>query len=284
MKVHTSKIIAKFFILAAATAPMSLLAHKHHNEKPATTKTAETITSSKVVKNSTAKKPTTIGEQTSATLGREVAKQVGRAFESNKKDLSFSREFFIASFTAELEGKEPLLTQEESQKAMEAFQQFQMAAQKEKAEKNEAAGKKFLVENKKKKGVITTKSGLQYKVITAGTGASPSESSEVLVHYKGKLVDGEIFDSSFQGDKPTDKDEPASFSVDGVIPGWTEALQLMKEGAHWEVYIPSELAYGSRPYPVPANSLLIFDVHFISKKEETTEAVEAPAVETPAKG
>lgn len=125
------------------------------------------------------------------------------------------------------------------------------------------AGKKFLEENSKKTGVVTLKSGLQYKVIKEGTGKSPSIKDEVKTHYEGKLLDGTVFDSSYK------RDEPLTFPLDGVIRGWTEALQLMKEGAVWELYIPYDLAYGSRDMgTIKPYSTLIFKVELISVEEQ----------------
>ncbi len=120
-------------------------------------------------------------------------------------------------------------------------------------------GKKFLAENKKKEGVVTTASGLQYKIIKEGTGKKPTAADRVKVHYKGTLIDGTQFDSSY------DRGQPATFGVTQVIKGWTEALQLMKEGAKWELYIPYDLAYGSRGAgaDIKPFSTLIFTVELL---------------------
>ncbi len=124
--------------------------------------------------------------------------------------------------------------------------------------KNAQDGEKFLAENKTKEGVKTLKSGLQYKVMKDGTGATPKLTDTVVAHYKGQLLDGFEFDSSYK------RNEPSSFPVDGVIAGWTEALQLMKVGAKWQLFIPSNLAYGERGRPsIPPNSVLIFEVELI---------------------
>jgi FKBP-type peptidyl-prolyl cis-trans isomerase FklB len=128
------------------------------------------------------------------------------------------------------------------------------------AQKAAAAGTAFLAENAKRDGVTTTTSGLQYKVIKAGTGRSPALDDTVTVHYRGTLVDGSEFDSSYQ------RGQPATFPVSGVIAGWTEALQLMKEGAQWQLVIPPALAYGDRG-PL-AGQVLIFDVELISAAAE----------------
>ena len=125
------------------------------------------------------------------------------------------------------------------------------------------AGKKFLEENKTKEGIVTLASGMQYQVITEGTGDSPTLESKVTTHYHGTLIDGTVFDSS------VDRGQPASFPVNGVIPGWTEALQLMKVGSKWKLFIPSELAYGpnSPGGAIGPNATLIFDIELISIDE-----------------
>jgi FKBP-type peptidyl-prolyl cis-trans isomerase len=125
--------------------------------------------------------------------------------------------------------------------------------------KNLEKGRKFLEENSHKEGVVTLPSGLQYKVIRDGIGEMPTDTSMVTVQYTGTLIDGTVFDSSVQ------RGEPAQFRLNGVIPGWTEALKLMKTGAKWMLYIPSELAYGNRPSrTIPQNSVLIFDVELLN--------------------
>jgi FKBP-type peptidyl-prolyl cis-trans isomerase FklB len=159
----------------------------------------------------------------------------------------------------------------------------------EKGRENKEAGEKFLAENKTKPGVVTTASGLQYKVITEGSGDSPKPNDEVQVKYTGRLIDGTVFDS-------TDKrgGQPAKFKVAGVIPGWTEALQLMKKGAKWEVYIPSNLAYGERSTgTIPQNSTLIFEVELVDftpsaaavpSQPVTSDIIKVPSAEEMKKG
>ena len=145
-------------------------------------------------------------------------------------------------------------------------------------EKNHAAAAAFLAENGKKKDVQSTASGLQYKVITPGSGASPSATDQVVVNYKGTLLDGSVFDQ-------TEGRGPATFPVNGVIPGWTEALQLMKPGAKYQLFIPPKLAYDERSPPaIPAGSMLLFDVELVSVKPPTPPAGAAPhpAPTTPA--
>jgi FKBP-type peptidyl-prolyl cis-trans isomerase FklB len=129
------------------------------------------------------------------------------------------------------------------------------------AEKNLSEGKAFLEENKKKEGVKTLSSGLQYKVLAEGFGKTPKAADNVTVNYKGTLINGAEFDNSYK------RGQPATFKVNGVIKGWTEALQLMNEGSKWQLFIPPELGYGDRGAgPVPPNSTLIFEVELISVK------------------
>lgn len=159
-----------------------------------------------------------------------------------------------------LSGAEPQLTQEEMRTTLEEFQKKkQLAQHKERQIKKDLTrkeGKDFLATNSKKPGVVTLPSGLQYRVIREGKGKSPGPHDEVMVNYRGTLINGHEFDSSYN------KDEPATFRVDGVIKGWTEALQLMEEGAKWQLFIPPDLAYGKRG-PLE-DQTLIFDVELIS--------------------
>jgi FKBP-type peptidyl-prolyl cis-trans isomerase len=143
---------------------------------------------------------------------------------------------------------------------------------------NHRAAAKFLAENAKKPDVVTTASGLQYKVVAAGSGESPKATDEVTVNYRGTLLDGTEFDSSYK------RGEPATFPVSRVIPGWTEALQLMKPGAKYQLFIPPQLAYDMRPRPpIPPGSMLLFDVELLSAKAAPQPAAApAPAASAPA--
>jgi FKBP-type peptidyl-prolyl cis-trans isomerase FklB len=163
-----------------------------------------------------------------------------------------------------LSGAKPLLTEQEIQETMVAFQKEMMAKQSEVAKKNKAEGEAFLTENKKKEGVKTLPSGLQYKVIKAGTGKKPKSTDTVTAHYRGTLISGKEFDSSYK------RGQPASFPVSGVIPGWTEALQLMEVGAKWQLFIPSNLAYGEQGggRDIGPNATLIFEVELVSIQEK----------------
>jgi len=165
-----------------------------------------------------------------------------------------------------LGGKEPRMSSEEMQSIVMGFRQRMADAQqktlKQQGEKNLAEGKAFLAENGKKPGVKTLPSGLQYKVLSEGAGKTPTKSDTVTVHYRGTLINGTEFDSSIA------RGQPATFKVDGVIPGWTEALQLMKEGAKWQLFIPPELAYGERGMPprISPQSTLLFEVEVLAIK------------------
>lgn len=145
------------------------------------------------------------------------------------------------------------------QKQMQAKQQAQLAAV---SDKNDKDGQAFLAANKAKQGIVTTASGLQYKVITAGTGAAPKDSDTVTVDYEGKFLNGQVFDSSYQRGKPV------TFPVSEVIPGWVEALKLMQPGATYEIYVPSQLAYGDHGLGnvIGPKQTLMFKVHLISIK------------------
>lgn len=159
-------------------------------------------------------------------------------------------------------GEKPAMTYDEAKEEIRvyftALEEKQRAAAAEMGKVNEEAGRKFLDENGKRVEVRTTASGLQYEVLKEGTGLQPTAADQVTVHYTGKLIDGTVFDSSVE------RGEPATFGVTQVIPGWVEALQLMKEGAKYRLFIPSQLAYGPNGAgPIAPNSTLIFDVELI---------------------
>jgi FKBP-type peptidyl-prolyl cis-trans isomerase len=194
-------------------------------------------------------------QKTSYAIGLDIATSLKR------QDIDVDAKALTAGIADGFAGK-PALTEEEQKTVIMELQKSAMAKAEEKqiaaAEKNLKAGEAFLAANAKKEGVKTTASGLQYKVIKAGTGASPKPTDIVKVHYTGTLVDGTVFDSSVQ------RGEPATFPVNGVIPGWTEALQLMKVGDKWQLVIPSKLAYGEQgPRAIGPNSTLIFDVELL---------------------
>ncbi len=168
----------------------------------------------------------------------------------------FSIEEFSRSIQQVMAGEDTELTAREAQAMLSEY--FQKKEQEE-AQKNIEAGKHYLEENGKREGVITTKSGLQYEVLTEGTGASPKATDKVRCHYEGRLTDGTIFDSSYQ------RGEPADFGLNQVIAGWTEGVQLMKEGAKYRFHIPYLLGYGERGAgaSIPPYATLVFDVELI---------------------
>jgi FKBP-type peptidyl-prolyl cis-trans isomerase FklB len=163
-------------------------------------------------------------------------------------------------------GGKTLLTEDQARQAIADFQKTLAAKQAETmkilAEKNKADGEKFLEENAKKEGVKVLPSGLQYMEVTPGQGKSPKITDNVTTHYKGTLIDGTEFDSSYK------RGQPVTFPVSGVIAGWTEALQLMKEGAKWQLFVPPRLAYGERGagQVIGPNATLVFEVELISVK------------------
>ena len=195
-------------------------------------------------------------------LSYSVGYQVGGDFK--RQGLDINPEMLLKGVQDSLLGKEPLMTPQEMRSTLAEVQKTVAAAQNQKnkaqVEKILAEGRVFLAENAKKAGVKTLPSGLQYKVIKEGFGAMPIATDTVTVHYRGTLIDGTEFDTSYSRGKP------ATFRVDGVIAGWTEALQLMKEGARWQLFIPPNLAYGEKGAgsKIPPNSSLIFDVELIS--------------------
>ena len=187
-------------------------------------------------------------------IGMSMARSVmGQPVELNSDAL-------VAGLQDALKEQPARLEENVIREAFNAVREEQM--QKQQVESSEAlqVGEDYLVENLKKEGVKATESGLQYEVITSGKGATPSETDTVEVHYHGTLIDGSVFDSSVE------RGTPAKFPVNRVISGWTEALQLMKEGDKWRLHIPATLAYGAQsPSPkIPANSTLVFEVELLS--------------------
>lgn len=208
-----------------------------------------------------------------------IGYDIGTTFK--KQNIELNTDAFISGMKEGLSGKDATMTKEEREKTLEAFQKEMMekqaAASKEAASKNLAEGEKFLAANKSKEGVKTTASGLQYKVLKEGTGPTPKETDTVVTNYRGTLLDGTEFDSSYK------RNEPASFPVNRVIKGWTEALQLMKVGSKYQLFIPAGLAYGERGAgrDIGPNATLIFEVELLSIKPPEPATTVAPGGAAP---
>ncbi len=239
----------KIYLSTLAIALIGITMAGCNEDKTAKTKTAETPA-------------LTTQEQ---KVGYAIGAQIGAQLAMTKDDIDSKA--LISGLTDAMDGAALKLTDPQMQEAKMAFQKsVQEKAQKEMmklAETNKAEGEKFLAENKTKEGVVTLPSGLQYKIVQAGTGATPTATDTVVTHYTGTLLNGKVFDSSVQ------RGEPATFPVNGVIPGWTEALQHMKVGGKWQLFIPADLAYGERGagQMIAPNSTLIFDIELLEIKK-----------------
>jgi len=195
-------------------------------------------------------------DSVSYAIGVLVGSNNLKQLESAPGGGEMNKEVMASAFRVASLGEEAALTEEQANGIVQKF--FESAGQRQ-AQKALEEGNKFLETNKARAGVTTTASGLQYEVITAGTGAMPVATDQVRVHYHGTLIDGKVFDSS------VDRGEPVVFGVNQVIPGWTEALQLMPEGSKWKIYLPSEIGYGDRGAggDIGPNSVLIFEVELL---------------------
>lgn len=185
-----------------------------------------------------------------------IGQQIGK--ELKTQEIEVDRKILFASINDALDGKEPRVTMEVMQQALNNIRQKATEKQQKEGEANIAKGKEFLEANKSKEGVKTTASGLQYIITKEGSGPKPKESDEVKVNYKGALITGEVFDDSAR------RGQPAQFPLNQVIKGWTEGLQLLNVGSTATLFIPAELAYGPVPKPgIPANSVLVFEVELL---------------------
>jgi FKBP-type peptidyl-prolyl cis-trans isomerase FklB len=199
-------------------------------------------------------------QKVSYSIGMDIGKNL------KSQSIEIDSEAFLQGIKDAMSGGEPLLTEEQVRETMISFQQEMRAKEEERINsltgKNKQEGDAFLAENAKKEGVITLPSGLQYKVIKSGTGRKPRLTDEVTTHYRGTSLDGTEFDSSYK------RGEPTSFPVNGVIAGWTEALQLMPVGSKWQLFVPSHLAYGERGAGgvIGPNATLIFEIELLSIK------------------
>jgi FKBP-type peptidyl-prolyl cis-trans isomerase FklB len=188
-----------------------------------------------------------------------IGTSIGRSFKSSGID-KINYDVLIKAIDQALKEEKFAIADDKAQMIVESYIQKLSSA---KGEKNKKAGEEFLKNNKSKKGVVTTPSGLQYEIVKQGTGVTPKDTDMVEVHYNGTLIDGKVFDSSVQ------RGQPVTFPVNGVIKGWTEALKMMPVGSKWKLYIPSELGYGEQRAgkDIEPNSVLIFDVELLSIKK-----------------
>ncbi len=211
--------------------------------------------------SSQAKKASSSLDSQKGRASYSIGVNVGRDFK--RRGFQLDVELLIQGLRDAATGSKLKLTDEQMATALRVFQDQMVKQQNDRqrqvAEKNKREGQAFLAANAKKPGVKTLPSGLQYKVLRAGTGASPKLTDKVTTHYEGKLINGTVFDSSIK------RGEPASFPVNGVIKGWTEALQLMKVGSKWQLFVPSDLAYGTRGAGarIGPNATLIFEVELL---------------------
>jgi len=198
-------------------------------------------------------------------LSYSIGTDLGKNFK--RQGIEINAEAMAKGLQDGMSGGTLQLTEQQMKDVLNKFQKDLMAKRttefNKKAEANKSKGETFLTDNKSKTGVVALPSGLQYKVITAGTGAKPAKEDTVTVEYTGRLINGEVFDSTEKTGKP------ATFKLSQVIPGWTEALQLMPEGSTWEIYVPAKLAYGPRSVggPIGPNETLIFNIHLVSVKK-----------------
>ncbi len=203
----------------------------------------------------------TVEDKVSYSIGSDLGKNLKR------QGITINPAIFAKGMEDGMRGGKLLMTEAEMKQVLSDFEKEMMNKRasefNKKAEENKAKGEAFLKENKSKKGVVTLPSGLQYKIIKEGTGTKPGKEDTVTVEYTGRLLSGEVFDSTEKAGKPV------SFKLNQVIPGWTEALQLMPVGSTWELYIPAKLAYGSRNVggSIGPNETLIFNVHLIDAKK-----------------
>ena len=203
------------------------------------------------------------GIQIGQQISNQMIKGINREVFGDDSTQTISLKNFMAGFISGTTGKKGLMTVEQAQQlAQDKMRQVKAKAMEKTYGPNKIAGEKFLAENAKKEGVKTLKSGVQYKVIKEGTGAIPTDTSLVKVHYEGKLIDGTVFDSSLK------RGEPAEMYVNRVIKGWTEALTHMPAGSEWEVYVPQDLAYGEREAgQIKPFSTLIFKIQLLEVKK-----------------
>jgi FKBP-type peptidyl-prolyl cis-trans isomerase FklB len=207
-----------------------------------------------------AEQPVTESEKFSYALGYQVGSQIRSQF--SNENLKIDPDRFGQAIADVLADRDPAMDAGEMQASLEKERDKQQAEQTAKADASRERSAAYLEENAKMEGVVVTDSGIQYRVLEEGSGATPGAEDTVVVHYRGTLIDGTEFDSSYK------RGQPATFALGGIIPGWQEALQLMKEGDRWEVIIPSELAYGERGAGgvIGPNETLVFEIELMEVK------------------
>src|SRR5690349_9554969 len=266
-------------VLLAGFVAASILSTFAQTDTGTAPKTApkKTTTTHKAAATAPAKKATaapmtltTPEQKLSYALGADMGKRL------KATEVAIDPAILARGMSDSMTGKTALMSEEEIRttiaSAQKDLQQKQMAKVKEMGDKNKKEGETFLAENKTKEGVVTLPSGLQYKVLKAGDGPKPAASDTVSCNYRGTLINGKEFDSSYK------RNQPVSFPVSGVIKGWTEALQLMPVGSKWQLFIPSDLAYGERGAgaDIQPNSTLIFEVELLSIQAKDAQGKEAP--------
>jgi len=227
---------------------------------PATTKAPATKAATATAKSAAVPALTTRKQKFSYGLGMNFGAGLGANLK--RQSVEYDPALVVQGFKDALTGAKTRITPEEAQAVLKEVQEEKI---KETAAKNKADGEAFLAANKAKEGVVTLPSGLQYKILKEGAGPKPNAADAVVCNYRGTLIDGTEFDSSYK------RGQPATFPVGGVIKGWTEALQVMPVGSKWQLYIPADLAYGEQGMPrggIEPNSTLIFDVELISIQEK----------------
>ena len=260
------------FVLSALAASVLLLGNLAAQQtSTSTAKPASTAKSGTAASSSTTKPHTATAAKSATPLALKTQKdKLSYAIGMNigggmKKDgVDVDPNILAQGLKDTLAGSKPLMTEAEAQTVMTEFRTTMMKKKQEDAQRvgdaNKQAGQQFLAANKGKEGVVTLPDGLQYKILKEGTGPKPAATDSVTVNYRGTLINGTEFDSSYK------RNEPATFGVNQVIKGWTEALQLMPVGSKWQLFIPSDLAYGERSPggEIGPNSTLIFDVELLS--------------------
>jgi FKBP-type peptidyl-prolyl cis-trans isomerase len=202
----------------------------------------------------------TLADSAAYAIGTDIGNNIKKNLPTAPGGKELDQKIILAAFTSALNGDSSQIA---SAKVTSVTQSYFMKAQQVEGAKASEAGKKFLAENGKRSGVTTTKSGLQYEILKEGKGVKPAATDTVVVHYHGTTIEGKVFDSS------VNRGQPAKFPVNQVIPGWTEALQLMPVGSKWKLVIPSEIAYGERGAgaDIKPNSVLVFEVELLEIKK-----------------